>query len=61
MTELLVRVTVPHFCAGIVVRDEVVVEAAPILKWAIGKPLEEVARWALRKKGGSVEVVRRSE
>jgi hypothetical protein len=33
----LVRVVAPHFCAGIVAVDGVVVEAAPILRWAIGK------------------------
>lgn len=37
--ELLFRVTAPHFCAGLVVRDDKVVEAAPILRWTIGKSI----------------------
>jgi hypothetical protein len=34
---MLVRVIAPHFVAGLVVEGETVVEAAPILKWTIGK------------------------
>ncbi len=37
MSEKLVQVTAPHFCAGLVMRDKVCVEAAPILKWCVGK------------------------
>lgn len=33
----VVQVDAPHFCAGIVVVDGIVTEAAPILKWTIGK------------------------
>ena len=36
-TETLVQVDAPHFCAGIVLVDDVCTEAAPILKWAVGK------------------------
>jgi len=32
----LVRVVAPHFVAGLVAVDGVVVEAAPILRWEIG-------------------------
>ena len=34
---MLVRVVAPHFVAGLVLREGFVVEAAPILKWAIGR------------------------
>jgi hypothetical protein len=40
--EELARVTAPHFVAGIVMQDDVVTEAAPILKWTIGKKREEL-------------------
>lgn len=34
----LVQVTAPHFCAGIVINERgMCVEAAPILRWCIGK------------------------
>jgi len=33
--ETLVRVTAPHFVAGIVIRDGKCVEAAPILRWCL--------------------------
>jgi hypothetical protein len=34
---MLVAVDAPHFYAGIVLQDGVVVEAVPILKWTVGK------------------------
>ena len=34
--ELLILVEAPRFCAGIVVRDGFCIDAAPILRWAIG-------------------------
>lgn len=40
----------PHYCAGVVVRDGVVTVAAPIVKWAIGKPWNEVSDYFNRKK-----------
>ena len=47
----------PWFCCGVIVRsDNVVVEAAPILAWAVGKPFAAVRDW-LRAKGGGYEVV----
>lgn len=39
---MLAQVTAPHLCAGIVLRDDVVVEAAPILRWMVGKSRDEV-------------------
>lgn len=47
---MLVIVDAPHFYAGIVFADDVVVKAAPILKWTVGKK----AAWLrdyFRKKG----------
>lgn len=43
--ETLVRVDAPHFCAGLVIVDGVCVEAAPILKWAIGKPAPKLSAY----------------
>lgn len=48
---VLWRVDVPHFCAGVRVLNNRVVDAAPILKWAIGKDIEAVRLWAVRKGG----------
>jgi hypothetical protein len=47
----LYRVVVPHFVAGVIVREGVVVEAAPILRWAVGKRLLALETWAKNKKG----------
>ena len=35
--ETLYQITAPHFVAAIVVRGGQIVDAAPILRWAIGK------------------------
>jgi hypothetical protein len=48
---MLYRVDVPHFCCGIIVKDEKVVKAAPIMKWAVGKPLTVIQAWVKSKRG----------
>jgi hypothetical protein len=54
----LLRVTAPHLCAGAVfVRDPAgwrCERAAPILKWMVGKPPAEIARY-LEAKGWARE------
>ena len=52
----LVQITAPHLCAGIVVRDDVVAEAAPILAWTIGKRRDWL-RGYFRDKGWTAVVV----
>lgn len=39
----------PHFYAGLVVREGVVVRAAPILGWAAGRPWTVVKDYCVRK------------
>lgn len=34
---MLIAVDAGHFYAGIVLENDIVIEAAPILRWAIGK------------------------
>lgn len=44
------RITAPHLCAGLAVNDRLrVIEAAPILSWTLGKSVDELARYCLRK------------
>jgi hypothetical protein len=52
----LYRVTTDKFVAGCVVKEGRVVQAAPILRWAIGKPLEELRR-QIEERGGTVAAV----
>lgn len=47
---MLVQVTAPHFCAGIIVRRDKVIEAAPILQWTLGKPYSWLRRYFARKR-----------
>lgn len=42
MSDDLWQVTAPHFCAGIVTTGDRVTEAAPILRWTIGRSRAEL-------------------
>ncbi len=53
---LLYRATTSYFCCGLLVEDGVIRDAAPIVKWAIGKRLVEFSAWIARKHG-SLELV----
>lgn len=46
----------PHFCCGLVVQAGRVIEAAPIVGWAMGKPWREVRAY-MRRKGWSGQPV----
>jgi hypothetical protein len=37
VTDTLVQITAPHFCAALVMRNDRVISAAPILRWTKGK------------------------
>lgn len=54
---MLVQVTAKHFCAGLVLEDDVVVEAAPILKYTIGKRRAWLRSY-FAEKGWKTKVVR---
>ena len=47
--ETLVRVAAPHFCAGLVVVNDVCTEAAPILGWAVGMNANHLRAYFKRK------------
>ena len=46
---MLVQVTAPHFCAGIVIENGKSVKAAPILAWTLGKDWGYLQRYFERK------------
>ncbi len=54
MTGRLWRIVAPHFVCGLVVADGRVVEAAPIVRWALGRRWSDV-REAMKRKGWSGE------
>jgi hypothetical protein len=47
--EKIWQITAPHFTAGIIVVGDTVADAAPILRWAIGKPWEKVREHCIAK------------
>lgn len=55
---LLVQITAPHFCAGLVLDDDVVTTAAPIIHYmAEQRWTRDRVRAYCRSKGWSVSVV----
>lgn len=53
----LVRIVAPHFVAGVLVDDDMrVVQAAPILRWAVRWRVDWLADYC-RGKGWGIEVV----
>lgn len=51
MRERLVYIVSSYFCCGVIIDDHyTVTEAAPILKWSIGKHCREIKRFLERKK-----------
>lgn len=51
MNYRLVRITAPHFCAGVEIDDkDKVVKFAPILKWTKGRTLWWLERYCKKKK-----------
>lgn len=44
-------------CFALIVRNGIVIQAAPIAKWTIGKPMSAAARW-YKSKGAKVELLR---
>jgi len=51
---MLVQIDIPYACFGITVKHGVVIEAAPIGKWMIGKPWKDIKVWVNKKKGKCV-------
>jgi hypothetical protein len=49
-SEQLYQIDTVYYCAGLVVESRRVTQAAPVLRWALGKPWTEVERWARGKR-----------
>lgn len=53
---MLVQVRAPHFTAGIILENGKVVEAAPILRWTLGKTHEWLREYFIKKEWKAVQV-----
>lgn len=51
----LIQVSSPHFCAGIILKEGICIEAAPILKWAVKKDWEFLSVY-FKKKGWETHI-----
>lgn len=52
------QVRLPYASFGIVAQDNVVVEAAPIGRWMVGKLLPKIGDWVAKKRGSMTLVSR---
>jgi hypothetical protein len=52
----LIRVVAPHFVAGLMMTGDVCTEAAPILKWAIGKTRADLRQYFTKKGWLAMEI-----
>ena len=55
--ECLIRVVAPHFVAGVVLVNGRIVEAAPILKWSIGRCFRGFRDYCVGRKNWKVEML----
>ena len=56
MNETLIQITSPYYCAGLVVVEGYITEAAPILHWTVGRQINYVTAY-FQKKGFEVNVL----
>lgn len=54
--EITYRVVLDYACFAIIVKDDKIIEAAPIAKWATGRTLYSFRKWVFQK-GGHIHVV----
>jgi len=54
---MLVAVDAPHFYAGVILTDDVVTKAAPILKWSVGWKRDALSAY-FKRKGWKAVVVK---
>ena len=53
----LYQVTLPWMTASFLAHKGRVIEAAPILRWTIGKTVKQVRAWVRTHKGGRVRML----
>jgi len=47
--EIVIQITAPHFCAGLVMRDGFIVKTAPILKYMRGWSYAKMVLYCAKK------------
>lgn len=55
---ILYQVKAPHFCAGLIVDETRVIDAAPILRWSMGKTRKYLKDY-FERKGWKVAFVKK--
>lgn len=49
-------VSLPYATFGVFSKGDVVVDAAPIARWMVGKTLTEIKPWLLKKQAKVIEI-----
>jgi hypothetical protein len=53
---VLAQITTDRYCAGVVIENDTVIEAAPIIKWTIGWHRYQLLKY-FRERGHKIEAV----
>ena len=54
MKEILYHIDIDYACFGIIAKNGIVIEAAPISKWALGKSINDVLNYYKNKKNAKI-------
>lgn len=46
----LMQIDSPHYCAGLIIKNGIVIKAAPIIKWMVGKDFNFIISYLNSKK-----------
>lgn len=59
--DTLCQITFGSICAGVVIRNGIVIQAAPVLRRFVGQPSESLWRWVVRGRKGTMRMLRKEE
>jgi len=48
---ILYRIVLPYGVFGVIIKNNIVVEIAPIGKWMKGKHIDKISNWVKQRKG----------
>lgn len=51
MKEELYQIILSNAVAGIIIKNDIVIKAAPIFDWMIGKNINQIKMWVYNKQG----------
>lgn len=53
---ILYQATTKYFCVGLLIEGEIIIEAAPIIRWSVNKRISTFRRWVENRDGKLVKL-----